>query len=278
MKVLSYKYITPGSDGLVTVLDRSGYMTPQYIDQMYEYINGVQLTGKVAFLYAAGAVLPASEARNTVDKGIYREKAKDSGPCVKEIAAYGMHRWIGMLNEPSKVAYASINGNTCASSMFSLYEAEQLLEKGFDEVIIVAEEKTAYNTIRIFDELNIDLKIGEGCAIIHLGKGDGISECKWAYEYTRNPFGVTASGYTLVDNSQCNLVNPHGTGTPNNESAEDVVFGDREQIRFKEVYGHTQGVSGLLEVCLVLDTNYKGNVLCVASGLGNFYGSCSIQM
>lgn len=275
MKVLSYKYIKPNEDGIVAELDRHGYMTTQYIDMMYDYVTGLELKGKVAVLYAAGAVVTASEARNYSKENLYREPTKESSIVIRELAAYSMHKWIGMMKGRENVRYANINGNTCASSMHSLYEAEQLLNNGFDEVVIIAEEKTAANTLRIFDEHSIDLKVGEGCVIMHLGCGEGISQCKWEYEYNRNPFGVTESGYSKVV-SQCDYINPHGTGTENNELAESI-YGDMPQIRYKEQYGHTQGVSGLIEVCMVLDSDVRGDVLCVSSGLGGFYGSCIVH-
>lgn len=276
MKVLSYKYIKPNEDGVVPELDRHGYMTTQYIDMMYDYVTGLELKGKVAVLYAAGAVVTASEARNHSKENPYREPTKESSIVIRELAAYSMHKWIGLMKGRDNVRYANINGNTCASSMYSLYEAEQLLNSGFDEVVIIAEEKTAANTLRIFDEHSIDLKVGEGCVIMHLGHGEGISQCKWEYEYNRNPFGVTQSGYSRII-SKCDVIKPHGTGTENNESAESV-YGDTPQLRYKEQYGHTQGVSGLLEVCMVLDEDLKGvDVLCISSGLGGFYASCIVH-
>lgn len=276
MRVLSYEYIMPNKDGIVEALDRNGYMTPQYIEMMDEYLSKLEVKGKVAFLYVSGVTLSASESRVTEDLGKYRVALNYSGVCLKELVAYSMHKWIGCLQGKENIEYANISSNTCASSMYSLYEAEQLLNRGFDEVVIVAEEKTSYNTLRVFDELSIDLKIGEGCAIIHLGKdGSDIVDCKWSYEYNRNPFGVTTSGYTKV-NTASDYVKPHGTGTDNNESAEQVLA-DRPQIRYKEKYGHTQGISGLLELCMVLDEEVRGRVLCVSSGLGGFYGSCIVN-
>ena len=282
MKVLSYEYIAPNGNGIVEELSRQGYMTPQYIALVENYIKSIKLEGKCAFLYAAGAVVTASEARNAEDKGIYREHEKKSSVVIKELAAYGMHKWIGMLNGKDSIRYANINGNTCASSMYSLYEAERLLKEDYDMVMIVAEEKTAYNTLRIFDEHTVDLKVGEGLAVMVLGKAkygdDDITNCKWEYEYNRNPFGVTESGYKSVY-TKCDYINPHGTGTGNNESAEKEVYGNIPQLRYKEKYGHTQGVSGLLEVCMVLDEdNITGDVLCVSSGLGGYYGSCIVHM
>ena len=281
MKVLSYKYIKPNEDGIVEGLDRQGYMTPQYMELMMEYLKTIKLEGKCAFLYAAGAAVTASEARNAIDSGKYREHEKKSSVVIKELAAYGMHKWIGMINGRDTIRYANVNANTCASSMHSLYEASKLLDDGYDMVVIVAEEKTAYNTLRIFDEHWINLKVGEGCAVMVLGKAsspadEDITDCKWGYEYNRNPFGVTQTGYAEVW-SECDYVNPHGTGTENNEEAEKV-YEEKSQLRYKETYGHTQGVSGLLEVCMVMEEAVEGKVLCVSSGLGNFYGSCIVHM
>lgn len=276
MRVKSYKY-------LVNVeLDRKGYMTHQYIELMDEYLRSIKLEGKCAFLYAGGVLLSASEARNVEDSGKYEVSANDSGVCIKEVAAYSMHKWIGRLDGRDLIKYSSINGNTCASSMHSLYEAERLLTEGYDEVVIVAEEKTSYNTLRIFDEMGIDIKVGEGCVVMHLGKANGpseedITDCKWSYEWNKNPFGVTKSGYESVW-TECDMVNPHGTGTDHNEQAEDALYGDREQLRYKRAIGHTQGVSGILEVCKVMEEDVEGEVLCVSSGLGGFYGSCIIHM
>lgn len=280
MKVLSYNYVLPNSLGVVESLERDEYMTSQYIELMSEYLSTLKVSGKVAFLYAGGVLLPASEARNAIDKKQYREHINISGSCIREVAAYCMHKWIGAINGREYIEYANINGNTCASSMHSLYEAEKLLNEGFDEVVIVAEEKTSYNTLRIFDEMNIDIKVGEGCVIMHLGKAkvpaeENIVECKWSYEYGKNPFGVTGSGYRKVL-TECDYVKPHGTGTSNNETAEKI-YADVPQIRYKEKYGHTQGVSGLLEVCLVMEEPIEGRVLCVSSGLGGFYASCIVQ-
>lgn len=281
MKVLSYKYVKPDSLGKVASLDRYGHMTPQYIDMIHEYLGSIKLEGKCAFLYAAGVTITASEVRNVSVKKNYAEPIKESSMAIRETAAYSMHRYIGMLHGRDLIRYANINGNTCASSMYSIFEAEQLLNIGFDQVIIVAEEKTAYNTLRIFDEHGIGIKVGEGMVIIHLGKAvspadEDITDCKTWYEYNRNPFGVTHTGYKEVY-SECDIVKPHGTGTDNNEQAEDAVYGYAPQLRYKHEIGHTQGVSGLLEVCMVLDEDVEGKVLCVSSGLGGFYGSCVVH-
>ena len=272
MQVVSHKYLANPE------LDVRGYMTPQYINLLEAYIKSISLNGKCAVLYAGGVLLSASEVRNTSKKSpkLRREVLK-STLAIKELSAYSMHKYIGMLEGRENVTYANINGNTCASSMYSLYEASKLLSEGFDEVVVIAEEKTSHNTLRVFKENRIDLQVGEGVAIIHLRRGGtDITNCKWGYEYNRNPFMVTTKGYQLVD-TPSDYVNPHGTGTATNEDAEQLVFGTRKQIRYKEDIGHTQGLSGLLEVCKVLDEEVKGDVLCVSSGLGGFYGSCIVH-
>lgn len=278
MTVKSYKYILPNADGIVEGLDRKKYMTPQYIGMVKDYINSIELKGKCAFLYVGGVALSASEARNVLNKPDQREPKNESSLAIREITAYSMHKWIGQLKDRDKIKYANISSNTCASSMYSLYEAARLLDEGFDEVIIVAEEKTSYNTLRVFFEHGIDIKIGEGLAIIHLHKGKGIeiTNTKWSYEFNSNPFGTTTTGYSEVF-TECDIVKPHGTGTSNNEEAEQPLCKEMEQLRYKEQIGHTQGVSGLIEVCMVLDEGVKGKVLCMSAGLGGFYGSCIIN-
>lgn len=276
MKVLSYKYLLPEEDLLVKNLDRDAYMSTTYIELVRDYIDSVKLKGKVAFLYVGGATLSSSESRISKDLGLFRESTRNSTICIKELSSYSMHKWIGSFKDRDTIKYANINANTCASSMYSLYEASKLLDEDFDEVIIVAEEKTSYNTLRIFHEHNIELKVGEGLAIIHLTKGDDITDCKWSYEYNRNPFAVTKEGYNTIY-TESDYINPHGTYTEANEEAEKELCRDTKQLRYKDRIGHTQGVSGLLELCLVLDEDIKGKVLCVASGLGGFYGSCIIN-
>lgn len=272
MKINSYKYLVNPE------LDESGYMTQQYTKLLKEYITSIKLTGKTAVLYAGGVLLSASEARNCADMGIFRRTAQTSTLAIKELSAYSMHRWIGLIPNRELVAYANINGNTCASSLYSLYEAEQLLNNGFDDVVVIAEEKTSYNTLRVFYENRIELEIGEGVAIIHLTKnGNDVHSCKWEYEYNTNPFGVTANGYSKIW-QQCEYVKPHGTGTSNNEQAELEIIGKVPQIRYKEQIGHCQGASGLIEICMLLDNSeIRGRVLCIAAGMGGFYGSCLVE-
>jgi len=284
MYVLDYKYIAPTeryADHVeVKDLSRDGYTTSQFMDRIGEIV----LVKSTAVLYAGGFNIHQAESRDcsginsrykgTVD--LYK-----SGLVIKESTAYSMHQWIGNMVKNELVVYANINSNTCASSMYCLYEAERLLRDGVcEEVIIIAEERTSFNTLRIFKEHNIPLVVGDGFAMIRLSNEVTelkVTDTKWAYEYNRNPFGTTQSGYAKVDGG-CDVIKPHGTGTDNNNKAEEQMVFGRKTVYYKPEIGHTQGVSALLELCMAIDDdNVQGDVLCVASGLGNFYGSCILK-
>jgi len=280
MFIRDYQYLKPTVDKVdhfeIDGITRDDYATQQFIDLAKKIV----LDRPTAVLYAAGAGITQSESRDvtqvssrvygTVD--FYR-----STVLIKELSAYSLHRWIGEMDHNELVVYANINHDTCASSMYALYEAEQLLKRDdIDEVIIIAEERTSFNTIRIFKEHCIPLIVGDGFAVMRLWKerGTEICECKWAYEWNRNPFGTTTTGYLKIDNIS-NMVKPHGTGTDNNTQAEEVIVTGKPTVYYKKEIGHTQGASTLLEICMALeDDSLQGRVLCTAAGLGNFYGSC----
>lgn len=281
MKVIDYFY----KHGEVELVDRvqllenrKTYMNAEYIKMFKDEINSIKLEGRVAFLYVGGAGIHNAEGRNYVGSEVNTQPILEDGPVIKDLQAYMMHKYIGMLvKNGNNVIYANINSNTCASSMYSIYEAEKLLKDNtVDYVVIVAEEKTSFNTIRIFKEHGINVKPGEGFACIVLSNysdGTQITDSKWEYSYSTNPFLVSKEGYNKVA-TKTKYVKGHKTGTEQNDTAEEEVFG--ETFGYKDKIGHCQGASGLIEVCLVLDSEYD-EVLCLASGLGGFYGSCVVR-
>jgi 3-oxoacyl-[acyl-carrier-protein] synthase III len=247
--------------------------------------NILELHSRTAVLYAAGTVMHPSEAKNTKDKHlklVTTLKPQESSYVIKESAAYAMHMWIKNMKNNDKVVFASINGNTCASSMYSLFEANSILKQNIaDEVIIIAEDKISFNSIRIFKEHRIPLVLGDGLAIMRLSKtninSNWIYDTKWSYTFNNNPFLTTKEGYSKVV-TDCDTIKPHGTGTVTNNEAEEDLIKDRKTIFYKHLTGHTQGVSALLEICMLLDDDtIKGNICCIASGLGGFYGSCMLH-
>ena len=211
MQVVSYFYKTPNKAvdkaNLIKELDRAKYMNQQYIAMAKEYLQSISMNGRVAVLYAGGATISNSEGRNSKDKGEYALASLDTGLAIRELSSHNMHKYIGMLKDRNKVVYANINANACASSMYTLYEAERLMEhEGIDEVVVITEDMISYNTIRVFDEHNIPVIAGDGLAIMHLSKEHGngpvIADTEWGYDYNRNPFAVTKEGYSSVAKSR----------------------------------------------------------------------------
>ena len=261
--------------------DRKGYTTQLYLKRFKEELGRIKLKGKTAFLFAAGVTISQSETRAYQGRYQNSHETQKSGLIIKETTAYAMHKYIGAVQANNDITYANINSNSCASSMHSIYEAETLLESGVvDNVIIVAEERTSFNTIRIFDEHQIDVIPGDGFACMVLTNGEqGIAEIthtKWEYFYNANPFYVSAEGYEKVKTA-ADYVKGHGTGTEQNTKAE-YGLSAKPIAEYKSQIGHTQGASALIEVCMVLeDKRFDGSVLCTASGLGGFYGSCRVN-
>lgn len=259
-------------------LDRSSFAT----NQLIELIPQIVLTRPTAVLYCAGAVVNQSESRDpstTNSRYVGSVPYQESTLVIKELASYSIHQWIGSMQGTEYVKHASIVANTCASSIYGLYEAQRLLDAGVvEDVVIIAEERTSFNTIRVFKENRIPVQVSDGLAVVRLSNrpiGAQITSCKWAYEYNRNPFGVTASGYELV-NTASDIVKVHGSGTVNNSNAEEV-FADRQLVEYKSKIGHSQGASAAVELCMMLDDVHIGRILCVASGLGGWYGSCILH-
>ena len=262
----------------VSELDSRDCMTPQYIDMFYNELGSIKLVGKTALLYVGGVGIAASECRRVNETVVGSVGINDNVLVIKTTQAYMLHKYAGLLVRNNNIVYASISSTTCASSLHSLYEAERLLSSEVDNVVVIAEEKTSSETLRIFYEHDIPLIVGEGFACVVLtNEVDGIqvTDTKWAYEYNRNPFAVTASGYESVYTA-CDVVKGHKTGTAVNDKAEEEAFG--EVVGYKGTIGHCQGASGLIELCMVADDEaLSGRVLCVASGLGNWYGSCILR-
>lgn len=266
-------------DRVELVSNRESYMTRDYISKFKHALSNIKLEGKVAVLYAAGASLHQGESRCYRGEYTNSLEIQSSGPIIKELTAYMLHSYIGLLNQDNEIVYANINSNTCASSMHSIWEAKQLIDNGIVEhAIVIAEEKTSFNTIRIFHEHQINVMPGEGFALIVVSKeGNGVPllDAKWEYSYNRNPFLVDILGYQKVK-CEADVVKGHQTGTEQNDNAEKEVFGN--VIGYKDKIGHCQGASGLIELCMVLDDDkLKGKILCTASGLGGFYGSCVVE-
>ena len=121
---------------------------------------------------------------------------------------------------------------------------------------------------------------GDGFAYIKLGKGkDDIVNAKCNFVYNPNAFYFTKENLnTLIPSYPVDYVKLHGTGTPSNTAAETDLAALAIPLSYKHAIGHTQGISSLLEICMVLsDDTIKGRILAVANGAGGFFGGCTIN-
>lgn len=281
MKIVNYAYVKPtivNTENKTVTIDDS-YSCQKHLMSDYnfknyaELINSITPKGRTAVLYIGGAAEHHSLTR------LYPEAISPKG--VMPVQSQ-MGYVAGRIAKLYKAEYLSINANACASSMYALHEAEILLNSGYDDVIIYGEERVSEVELLLFRKMGIDLFCGEGLAIVHLQKGNQITDTMWRFYAEKTAFTVSVDGYkSVMPKEQYDFVKTHGTGTPNNTTAEDTaiaeLYGDTKLVKYKPVIGHTQGISTILELCLLLDDDkINGIGLMLASGLGNFYGSCKI--
>lgn len=189
------------------------------------------------------------------------------------------------------ISYLSINANTCASAMYALHEAKNLLANGFDDVIVWGEEWVEEVELLFFRQLGVELICSDGFFVLHLcneceNPKAVIEDVSWIYSNTdRSAFEITDTGYIKAmdkfKDKPIDIIKMHGSGTAQNTAAEEsairCMFGDIRRIEYKSKVGHSQGISAGLELCMLLDA-FKGNALVNASGFGNFYGSCYVRI
>lgn len=273
---------------------RNEYMNEVFYDLYKDEISKFKTTGKTALLYIGGAGEHHSCSRDYLDiqKGVMPVKSQLGYIASKTAKRIG------------NISYLSINSNACASSMYALYEAEQLLENGFDDVIIYGEEWVEDVELKLFKQHNIDVVCSDGFFILQLGNYRNESDddslgnhfgCifhpTFIWNDDKSPFEVSKEGYLKAmynfQLSEVDFVKAHGSGTAQNTKAEyeaiEEYFGKEMPIyEYKSKFGHSQGCSTGVELCRLVETFYTREkltprrILINASGLGNFYGSCLV--
>lgn len=261
-------------------VDRTRYMTSEYTKYIKEFAESI--TGdNSALLYAGGPAIHHSDSRNF-------ECNQTGHVVIKSQIGFNIMN-VAKLFSNVKFNYANINANTCASSMHCLYEAKQLLDSGYDKVVVVAMEMTEKSQLMLFEQLGIDMLCGDGFGVFVLNKTHGlakIDDVVWKWNNDRSPMTVSSEGYSKVledlDLSNVSVVKPHGTGTERNDKSESDAlkqFGleDVELKMYKKQFGHTQGASTIVELGALLDDVPVGTKsLVLASGMGGFYGGCTV--
>ena len=285
MYIESYKILSSDTK-LIDGIERDGYMTPQFLRLAKEYLESIVTEGKTALLYAAGPAMHHSDAR---DVG---STTMDGSIAVKSQIGYNVYN-VARACKNAKIEYASSNANTCASSMYSLHEAGRLMGEGYTDVIVFASDLVEASEELLFEQLGVEISCGDGLAVVHLTKEvtersvAEISKTAWIWNADRSPMAVSAEGYMKVLDElgvrEVDVVKAHGTGTArNNEEELEAIRSSVEcdrVVSYKHRVGHTQGVSALLELCMLIedeDVEWQTGLV-LASGLGGFYGGCVVR-
>jgi hypothetical protein len=254
---------------IIPELNRSKPSTPQFID--LANLN-VRLTRPTAFIYVDGTAISQSEA------GLGRGTDKYV-PALKGSSAYIAHQWASTFENKEHLKSLEVVAGTCASGILALQRANEIISScKAEEVIIIGQERTTPDTVRLFKELGIDIVCGDGFVYMRLEAGFDINQIKWGWAYNDNPFTFTHETLdTLIPAYRIGYVKLHGTGTATNTAAEAGLAQAATPITYKDRIGHTQGISALLETCLVLDDpNIRGRILVTANGLGGYYGAFTL--
>ena len=275
MQIIDYQYLhgTHADRGFVAITElvRNKPATPQFI----ELTNlNIELTVPTAFIYIAGTQVDQSESGIGVSQGKYRPALKDSTP-------YVAHQWASTFKNIELLRSMEVVNGTCASAIHAIKRAHELLYdhyRGVEEIIIIGHERTTQDTMRLFKELGIKVTCGDGFVYMRLGQGIEISKPQWLWAYNANPFMFTRETLNnLIPAYKVGYVKLHGTGTKSNDEAEADLARFATPLEYKGHIGHTQGISALLETCLLLDdSNIRGRILVVANGLGGYYGSFTL--
>lgn len=264
-----------------TLSKREAYMNEVFYKLYKDEIAKFKTTGKTALLYIGGAAEHHSTSRDylPVQNGTMPVKSQLGYIASKTAKRIG------------NISYLSINANACASSMYTLKEAKELLTQGFDDVIIYGEEWVEDVELKLFEQLNIELVCSDGFFILQLAKECDIPKARiedvsWIWSEDRSPFEITKEGYIKAmepfNKRKVDIVKMHGSGTEQNNKAEyeaiKELYGDIDTIEYKSMIGHSQGVSTGVELCMTIDQFIDKDILVNASGLGNFYGSCYVRV
>lgn len=276
MQIIDYKYIHGDSirDGIVHIpeLDRTKPATPQFIELANLHIR---LEKPTALICIESTCVHQSEAGLTKCEGGYQ-------PAIKQIGPYIAHQWASQCENQHLITSLSVTSGSCASAVQAIYEAQRALfnpNSLCEEVIIIGHERITPDTQRLFKEIGMkNLLLGDGFVYMRLGHGYEISHPQWKWSYDPNPFFFSREDLdTLLPHYRLGYVKLHGTGTPSNTRAEAGLEAAATPLRYKDTLGHTQGISALLETCLILDDpKIRGRILVTANGLGGYYGAFTL--
>lgn len=275
MRVIDYKYIigTEHGGNLVAIphLDRDKLATRQFID-MAEL--DIELTKPTAFFYLAGNTVNQSEADVRKGNDLY-------APAIKTVVSSCAHQWISTFKNIEHLVWMETVEGTCAAGINAIYKAHRMVHNVYSDVqeaIIIGHERITPSILRSFEELGMSMLCGDGFAYMRLGQGHDIAPPEWKWAYNPNPYVFEKETLnTLIPDYRVGYVKLHGTGTQANNAAEADLEKLATPLKYKPLIGHTQGLSALLETCMVLDDpNIRGRILVTANGYGGYYGAFTL--
>lgn len=285
MKIASYHYVTGSvlTDlGMeIPDIDRDAVSYISYKKYTNDYVSNVSPKcsyGKKALIVVGGPMSTHSDVRNVL------HTAKASAIAVKMIGGYGAYSIARMFTK-FDFDFIDIDAMTCASGLSAIHKARKLFQEGYTDVILYAVDIIEETQLLLFKQLGIDLLCGDGVGIIHLSTEGvySITDTTFCYNQDSSPMSVSSEGYGKVISSlnieSVNLVKTHGSGTDRNtiEEMKAIEHIDCKKIGYKQEIGHTQGASGIIELCMMLDREEFTKALVLASGLGGFYGGCIVS-
>lgn len=267
------------SDGNVIFSHRAGfegYMSDYHIDRHAEAIRSIDPKGKAALIYIVGAGEHHSNLRVYPKLGTPTAIA----PVRSQLSIF-THKLARMIGN---IDHISFNSNTCASSMVALHEAQMLLNNGYDEVIIYAEEWLESIEAELFRQLGITIPLGDAyafCVLTNEPTDIEVSDVSVAFHYESHPMKFSSEGYQKVLSNapkRVDIFKPHFSGNAQSDIEEIDALQKKEidygvLVSYKERIGHTQGASTLIEMAMLIEEKEFGTALMMASGMGGFYGS-----
>lgn len=254
----------------------SGYMSEYHLKRHSDRLKSIQPKGKAALIYVVGVGEHHSNQR------VYSKLPVPNALIpIKSQHATFTHKIAYTIGNISDVRF---NSNTCASGMYALHEAQMLLNNGYDEVIIYAEEWVESIEIELFRQLGLSMALGDAFAYVVLTNEPTdmeISETAVAFTYDNHPMKFNSSGYQKVLQNvpkRVDIFKPHFSGNPQSDVEEidalqvlEIDYGTL--VSYKQRIGHTQGVSALIEMAMLIEEKEFNTALLIASGMGGFYGS-----
>lgn len=235
-------------------------------------------------------------------------KLKDSSTCSQaalSLLAQNIADYIGISIKPV------ILSNACVSGVMAIAVAKRMMQFGaYDNAIVVAADEVSefvvsgFNSFQAlsetpckpYDKNRTGVTLGEGAAIAYLTKeipnskvyfevcGDGIiNDANHISGPSRTGEGLhlsieSALKEAVIQASQIDFISAHGTATLYNDEMESIAF-TRSNIQHADInslkgyYGHTLGLSGLLETIVSMESIKNGMLIkslgCEEIGVSN---------